>query len=732
MISVVVNNMGKILSRISKLTLDKDVFMPTNEMYRVYRRSSVNSIASGSLSSIYDVIEDNRENRRRIVKITRACESTLNVNVELCKILSESDSIIKVPYNDDILYMIPNSLSEGIISGILNEGVFGRECPFFGKTLGIFYSETDRTTYSFMDKYYSKIDEVINRQMIFSHIAYYILFQITYALAKAQERYELTHYDLHTGNIVFERKDHRTDTFKYNIRTSQTGGNTFEISTLIPFNVRIIDFGFARIKRENVMIHPRVGINRVVDIYSVFNPCYDLTSFIGIILYISEHPFSFTENIRDIAVLLLNFIGKNQMIDILRYMYNITDPSFDYHSLYYNRSWRPLHVTKYHRDAKNMYEMSSYFFNLFEQSAPQNFTRITRSVFLNINKLYRRKHYAIGIPENLLVLNRFHYLENGFILYNLDPQDILRNWVLLRSLKPYYHHTFGNTDNHTPKQIITVIFLDSQKLLYDGYSFKTTCCKIDPKDFMKSYKGVAINGGFFDIRKTFRPIGPYRQTNNNNVYESYIEIPKLYTKDYGVVIFGENSTSIRLTTYNEFIRNNHIEENIFVSGPMLIRNGNVIFNHEKIVSHTTYEGNTIYPYQCRTPISGEPPSKFLLTQDNMEQEDGYIPNCQQGLPGELSHASNPNPRSMLIKRRPDFYGDYAFVVVEGRNNRGDGVDLELLTQIAKYLGAIDAINLDGGKSSTLAWNFNGEVYTNNNQSIEKYVAGNILAMIKTP
>ncbi|MCH5247663.1 MAG: phosphodiester glycosidase family protein [Muribaculaceae bacterium] len=67
--------------------------------------------------------------------------------------------------------------------------------------------------------------------------------------------------------------------------------------------------------------------------------------------------------------------------------------------------------------------------------------------------------------------------------------------------------------------------------------------------------------------------------------------------------------------------------------------------------------------------------------------------------------SNRHPRS-VIGTTPD--GEMIFLVVDGRNKgQADGVSIPELTEICQWLGMKDALNLDGGGSSTL-W-FEGAV-----------------------
>ena len=65
-----------------------------------------------------------------------------------------------------------------------------------------------------------------------------------------------------------------------------------------------------------------------------------------------------------------------------------------------------------------------------------------------------------------------------------------------------------------------------------------------------------------------------------------------------------------------------------------------------------------------------------------------------------------NPRTMIGKTQ---YGMVYMVVVEGRINNADGLSMENMLKLAEDLGLVDAINLDGGGSSTLYVNSVGVV-----------------------
>jgi exopolysaccharide biosynthesis protein len=65
-----------------------------------------------------------------------------------------------------------------------------------------------------------------------------------------------------------------------------------------------------------------------------------------------------------------------------------------------------------------------------------------------------------------------------------------------------------------------------------------------------------------------------------------------------------------------------------------------------------------------------------------------------------SHASDLNPRTCIFK---DANENVFFINVEGRNREYGGIGLDLfdLATLCQSLGAVEAINLDGGGSSVM-------------------------------
>ncbi|AYV78647.1 MAG: phosphodiester glycosidase family protein [Edafosvirus sp.] len=90
------------------------------------------------------------------------------------------------------------------------------------------------------------------------------------------------------------------------------------------------------------------------------------------------------------------------------------------------------------------------------------------------------------------------------------------------------------------------------------------------------------------------------------------------------------------------------------------------------------------------------PYNFTLIQKVLGGAAGLVP------PGMPAHASDLNPRTCLLI---DENNNIMVIHVEGRNLfcGGQGLDLFDLAKLCKRLGAVYAINLDGGGSSKIEW-----------------------------
>lgn len=144
----------------------------------------------------------------------------------------------------------------------------------------------------------------------------------------------------------------------------------------------------------------------------------------------------------------------------------------------------------------------------------------------------------------------------------------------------------------------------------------------------------------------------------------------------------------------------------------------------EIMCHTFHNS---YIWQCRKAENKQEELQLQFKDNKL--------NCSIINPGVLSHASNPNPRSALCI--DDKNGVY-MVYIEGRDERGMGMDFAQLAQFCKGLSRltgrhiVKAINLDGGRSSHIVWHKEGEnqIRITNNKRASTYPNGAILSYIK--
>jgi exopolysaccharide biosynthesis protein len=135
------------------------------------------------------------------------------------------------------------------------------------------------------------------------------------------------------------------------------------------------------------------------------------------------------------------------------------------------------------------------------------------------------------------------------------------------------------------------------------------------------------------------------------------------------------------------------------------------------------DANGNFLFKSRTPMPPEDPNAMTFA-------DG-VHNATRILPGELYHAANPNPRSALVITME---GLVVMVKVEGRDNRGVGMDLSQLAEFCRvFLHARHAINLDGGNSSQITWKLPNQDFINitgGAEATKSYLVGSIISLVK--
>ncbi len=87
-------------------------------------------------------------------------------------------------------------------------------------------------------------------------------------------------------------------------------------------------------------------------------------------------------------------------------------------------------------------------------------------------------------------------------------------------------------------------------------------------------------------------------------------------------------------------------------------------------------------------------------------------------PWTVNDNTKPRHPRTVIARKPD--GDILLILVDGRSSRAAGMSFEELTTLTLALGAVDAINMDGGGSSAL-WAHGAGVVNNPSDGSERRV-----------
>lgn len=554
----------------------------------------------------------------------------------------------------------------------------------------------------------------------------YFLFQTAYALMNAQKKYKFTHYDLHVGNILFDQYPKNIDKITYTLPNS-TKSITFSKSNF-PFIVKISDFDQSRMEVDNVIITSDNKKGSTIN-YSEFNYNYDFICLLGSLLADPKFIVFYWLEQQPIFYVLLKLI-----------LYYFNEPS----SLIKEDD----SITQYYR-VKNM--MIKKYYSVRRDGTPHFRPKMTdhNINFVNTKSLVQVVNWlAEGLQQSgftssigdsdTLHIEHFNfypifdkikiYEDNNKIVNIMDGVMLIKKYIEYELPPSDYNFTI-ETDQLSrcplQRQIMTVVHVDARKLNKMNINYE--CCKLDPVNMLLYNKniGFIINAGFFDIKGDFLPIGPYKD--RYSIINEH-PIPQNYLDDYGFIALNNNTLSI-LDKVKE-------SQQICASGPILIKKGKVVFD----------------PYYKRFMCTDAKfaRDKMIAESDNEILVDGYdhfsslnrskciknfIPftniysRCNKIPSGYLSHADNPNPRSVLCIM-PN--GDYLFITFQGRGMMGDGVDLFAMSHLILKLfpTVTTAINLDGGRSSVIAWRTgkDGTVWYNQPLRPHVYPNGNVICV----
>ncbi len=622
--------------------------------YIITQLPKLKAINQGAVGRVYEI-------GQYVVKQIKPC---LKKNSRYCTDLSKPITLTKRRF------AIPNLLSEILIGSLLNS-------PFVAKTITSFILN-DNEIYIVMEKL---TPFILKNQLTLtlSEVDFVILlFQLSYALLDLQQRYQFTHYDLHGENILYLDNN--------NPITFPLPNKSKSIRLNCPFVIKLADFALSRMTINEITIGPMQD-QFPVKSFGEFNHSYDFASVLGSILF--YEPFKLTLSLKRFILSLTSWYYRKEMsFDNIINLYKIAKgkPTF-----------RLREVDNYvmYVNTRSLVDVVNY---LARNLVNSGFAQYTAST-LNLYRYY--DDIKLLRPNKLIEFGNIKLIKKTFH-FNAPP-SIYNFTVEKEQLKrcPSQHHSFSFLS--IPK--------NSSTFFYD-------CCKIDCVNYLVQNPSIrlVINGGFFNIKEDYLPIGPYR---DRDISISRYRIPELYSKDYAYVSLNNNVLSI------------HQQQGsgqIFASGPLLIHQGKIVFDphHKRFMCQEKKYTDLILKEEEETIITG---GVYVYDKDcnqTLIPTVNRFQRCDKIKPGTLYHADNPNPRTVFCILKN---GDYLFVAVEGREKNGDGLDLFKLAEILMTNFNVDqAINLDGGRSSTMACRYQNKVYYTNPFRNYYYPVGMVIGL----
>lgn len=752
----------KIVKAIRELKLNINDFQEQSDFVKniLNQLVPINIIGEGAVGKIY-LIDDGKYVVKSISPclapenspLRKYCNDLLNLKINPnLMLIPGGNSENKVKNR----YIIPNLLSEIAIGSIFNE--FDKECLSFTKILGSFILTDEKSNisiYILMEAHTPIVTTIFNNRTLDPRLnltqnqplSYlYLLFQISHALCSAQEKYMFTHYDLHIENILYTKNIY--DYISYPLPNNDKVSRIMIPNNLCPFIIKITDYGLSRSEIDKVIVTPTID-TYPENTFGEFSPSYDIISFLGTTIFdIKTSPlFSDVFSNKILARIVVDFMIWifNEDISITEFTLPIFLNIRDYFGKKYfsryansNFNFRPKKFEASfvaHNNIKSMVQIVNYLADLlmkYNAVVPHDKNKNVL-ILSRISNKYREYDSIIAYTSSPFVLDvpmlqketEFDYSE-----MNIDKNINVKSYRLFYNSPPNnFNFTIDKKQiENCPLQehFITVVFVSND---IKDYKFSLDCCKIDAANYLRDSNktGFVINGGFFNISKDYLPIGEYRDKNNEiNNYP----IPEKYRDVYRYIVIENNKIKI----VKDFPKDKRYQA--FASGPILIENGQNVFKpyeerfacvEEKIL---TYPIEIINQTEKDITISGYYEYQNACSKTYIPKQL-RLPKCDKISPGELSHADNPNPRSALAILKD---GSYIFITVEGRGNRGVGMDLLTLSDsLLKTFPNIEtAINLDGGRSSNIAWRTinDNRIFISNPDHMYTYPNGNILSLTK--
>jgi hypothetical protein len=631
------------------------------------------------------------------------------IKQEVCDVARAGDFIFHIPDSVDnkTILLAPNTLTELIISKILGQGTIQKYCPNFTKIYDVEYDRITDKTGQLKPSAYILMELLIplSKQIQKPLDSYWSMFQMSWAISRAQELHRYVHFDLHRDNFMSRNRDP-------NIMAIYDLGNGNFLHSRQTFDTVIIDYGMNRLETKENIIIPRIMLHPAalrqpdwLDYYS-FNPYIDMFATIYSGMYLQG-----SELYKD-GEITQQEASDNYIVvagTLLRYMFSLDD-SIDLGGWIQNNIllnyWRPKpeqlgtideknHLYPPHTPQDMVIELANIFEKYQETNGP------TRSDLMNVNNANNiaayMKEYPVVTNRQLTDLVGKDGIKS-FILYPQIPKKDKMNisydpvitipldYFKNNSVELYNKYFTIDSLNFKGGDIVGHLVTINQNYLVGnkGYEWQFDCCRTIIQDVLREAKvvgGVSINASFFHIHDDYTPIGIFKTKN------TVINNPGPEQENYWLVGVGyDGILDIRpQKDIQKFVQ-------VLSSGPPLVDGGKSI--DADLCEIKDPSGRFIF--NCRQPNKGE--------ENQVSFMDG-LTNCNRISPGTLAHACQPNPRTAMFIKKD---GTIGLLYFEGRGKRGNGVTLVQLAEICQKLGAERAINLDGGMSSQLVWKIPGQ------------------------
>lgn len=685
-------------------------------------------LGAGAMGSVFPIV-----GTRDVLKIYTLCVVGQRIPImnELCALAQQGNVVYKIPYTptNKMLVLAPNYITEVLIGRILAD-----VSPSFVNLKRFYFKRdpVDPKVFAIMEGLVENDTKITSTNSIL-----YMIVQIFQALSVGQAKNKFVHNDLHTGNIM-ARQYAGEKINCYEI------GNGEYLYTAFDYDTCITDFGLSRCEFGNNILIPRSYVEQAAADSYLYNPYVDILSFINFLSYktgVNPNPnFPMYAGLVGLADPDIRAL----MTVVLKYFFNgeralITD--------FLVRTWRAdaTKLGSYPGRLSNATEMFQkvagtcikfYLASLGLVQPPETQTAAVLT-FLRANRFYISKT-QLGL-DNVTFIASVPIKESYDYRYKIA--QAIPAGMHIDSIKDIIHVYYGQTlDQVDPArnvrriqeaynlmpfpvpinvQHVFAVAIDQAKGVEDGYKFKMDCCRIDVRDYFINTEyeaGAVINAGYFNIRTDFTPVG-YLRT-KNITFDN--QLPRGYEPYYGVLVVKFDGT-LDIVEYR-----NRLEYNqVLTCGAIVCFNTRPFFSTAPDATQVNiYEQDAggVFKF-LSTNLGGHPQSPRVVNG-----VAGIVKNVTNINPGELTHAGNPNPRTVIgIDRN----GIVCFIRVEGRGRRGAGLDFIQLGELCQSLNLRIALNLDGGGSSRLCWKKPGENVINvSGRDTSSYPVGGVLAFVK--